>query len=173
MKALILLLAIIGSYYYVTEVKGKIQSAQAANGSVVSQLSGVLVDSSGKRITPKLKGKKYFIFYYSASWCPPCQKFTPDLVRFYNSNKALRSKYEIILVSSDRSEREQLNYMRQKRMNFPAVKFSKIAISGVNEFMSGSGIPHLSMVDAKGNVLVDDLAWNAMAKIENILNGRD
>ncbi|NQZ57437.1 MAG: redoxin family protein [Lentisphaeraceae bacterium] len=173
MKAFILLLAIAGSYYYFTEVKDKGKTTKtrtrAVGGSVASQLSGILVNSSGKKVSPKLSRKKYFVFYYSASWCPPCQKFTPDLVKFYNRNKNLRSKYEIILVSSDRSERDQLSYMKKKHMNFPAVKFSEIAASRAKAYMGGRGIPHLSMVDAKGNVLVDEVAWNAMEKIEKIL----
>ena len=30
-----------------------------------------------------LTEKPFVVLYFSASWCPPCQKFTPDLVKYY------------------------------------------------------------------------------------------
>ena len=40
--------------------------------------------------------------YFVASWCPPCQGFTPILVQFYN--KCVKEgKIEIVYISSDRT----------------------------------------------------------------------
>jgi nucleoredoxin len=47
--------------------------------------------------------------YFSGSYCPPCQKFTPILTDVYNKLQLLKSeqntkkKLEIILVSSDKT----------------------------------------------------------------------
>lgn len=45
-----------------------------------------------------LKGK-FVGVYFSASWCPPCQRFTPKLVEAYTSS--LKDKnLEIVFVSA-------------------------------------------------------------------------
>ena len=45
---------------------------------------------------------KYYAFYYSAVWCPPCKAFTPDLVKFYDRMRKSGADFEIVFVSSDR-----------------------------------------------------------------------
>lgn len=40
--------------------------------------------------------------YFSGSYCPPCQKFTPILSDIYNKLKELNKSIEIIFISSDK-----------------------------------------------------------------------
>ena len=49
--------------------------------------------------------------YFSASWCPPCQRFTPILTEFYKAAKASNSGLEIVFISSDRSREEFDGYV--------------------------------------------------------------
>ena len=35
--------------------------------------------------------------YFSSSWCPPCQRFTPELIQFYNRHHQ-DSNFEIVLI---------------------------------------------------------------------------
>lgn len=35
-----------------------------------------------KRCEDATHPEKYYVFYYTASWCPPCQRFTPELVKW-------------------------------------------------------------------------------------------
>lgn len=44
------------------------------------------------------------IIIISCLQCPPCRVFTPALVRTYEKLKASGKKFEVIFVSSDRSE---------------------------------------------------------------------
>lgn len=67
---------------------------------------------------------KYYIFYYTASWCPPCQKFTPSLVNFYKQHK--NDNFEIILVSSDRDAKSMLDYAAKAKMPWPQIELRKI-----------------------------------------------
>lgn len=46
-----------------------------------------------------LAGKTLF-FYFSASWCPPCRGFTPQLVEFYKTH-AKSKNFEVMLISWD------------------------------------------------------------------------
>jgi len=61
--------------------------------------SGELLSKDGPvSAQDALKGK-YVGVYYSASWCPPCQRFTPKLVEAYSSN--LKGKnFENVFVSA-------------------------------------------------------------------------
>jgi len=104
-----------------------------------------------------LKNVKYWAFYYSASWCPPCRAFTPRLVDFYNQFKPQHPNFELIFVSRDRDEDSMLAYMNTEAMPWPAVRFGDIATADANEFGS-SGIPDLVLVDADGTVLSDSFA---------------
>jgi nucleoredoxin len=49
--------------------------------------------------------------YFSASWCPPCQRFTPILIDFYNAAKEAKCGFEIVFVSSDRGTEEFEKYV--------------------------------------------------------------
>ena len=99
---------------------------------------------------------KYFAFYYSASWCPPCRAFTPDLVQFYNEFKPSHPDFELIFVGRDASDGDMVNYMKGDSMPWPAVWFQDNDDRTLNakQYM-GSGIPDLVLVDATGRVLAD------------------
>ena len=87
----------------------------------------ILDDGTPRALNPsKLVGVKYWAFYYSASWCPPCRAFTPDLVSFYNDFKPSHPDFELIFVNDDRSEDDMLNYMKGDSMPWPAVWYSDI-----------------------------------------------
>ena len=61
-------------------------SATAAKPSVFDDvLDGNLVKLEGKslkKFEQTKRPEKYYVFYYTASWCGPCQQFTPSLVEF-------------------------------------------------------------------------------------------
>ena len=141
-------------------------SSLSAEHKIGKSIEGLLVDSDGNSIQAKLSEKKYVIFYFSAAWCGPCQKFTPQLVDFYNKNKD--KNFELVFVSSDRDEKSMLKYMKSKKMSFPAVKFSKLGKANLSQF-AGRGIPFLAMVDGEGKAVVKEVAWGAINKIEKIL----
>ena len=101
-----------------------------------------------------LKDVKYFAFYYSASWCPPCRAFTPKLVDFYKEFKPKHPNFELIFVNHDQSEDKMLAYMTGDSMTWPAVRFDDIEKVQGNQYC-GRGIPDLVLVDAGGTVLSD------------------
>ncbi|KAJ8680642.1 hypothetical protein QAD02_016429 [Eretmocerus hayati] len=46
----------------------------------------------------------YKAVYFSAHWCPPCKAFTPQLIDTYQRIRERGHDFEVIFVSSDRSE---------------------------------------------------------------------
>ena len=51
---------------------------------------------------------------------PPYRKFTPVLVDFYNKQNRLGAAFELVFVSSDRSEDDMADYMSEYDMIWPA-----------------------------------------------------
>jgi len=117
-------------------------------------LIGDLERLSGKRLkrcNDATRPKKYYIFYYTASWSGPCQRFTPSLVEWYNDNKS--ENFELVLISSDSSEGAMEAYASDKDMPWPQLEHDKVP-GFKKKFDHGvSGIPSLIVCELNGKVL--------------------
>ena len=112
-----------------------------------------LVDAKGKKVSSaKLAGKKIGI-YFSASWCPPCRAFTPQLVAAYNQLQAEGKPFEVVLVTSDRDKPGMEAYMEDHHMPWLAIPFGDKPIEALKKKFAVAGIPMLVVVDAAGTTL--------------------
>ncbi len=100
-----------------------------------------------------LANKKLIAFYFSAEWCGPCRKFTPQLVDYYKRVAAEHPEFEIVFYSMDRSLYAMEKYMRDENMPWLAIDFSKLKEKEVLKKSAGDGIPSLVLVDASGNMI--------------------
>lgn len=101
-----------------------------------------------------LEGKVVGI-YFSASWCGPCHRFTPQLVDAYTELSLKNSGFEVVFVSADEDEESFRNYF--SGMPWLAIPFSDSATrKQLNELFSVQGIPHLVILDKNGEVVTDD-----------------
>lgn len=99
------------------------------------------------------KPTKHYVFYYTASWCGPCQAYTPDLVKFYNKAKKDNDSFEFVLITSDRDEDSMEGYAKDKKMPWPHLKLSK-AKDFKSKFQHGvTGIPSVIICDLEGNIV--------------------
>jgi nucleoredoxin len=118
-----------------------------------------LVHNSGKRLKKvnrdALHSKDFYAIYYSAHWCPPCRKFTPELVNFYQKHRKKHTNFEIIFVSSDNDEDSMAEYMQESNMEWPALDYDKRDKAPELTRYAGNGIPCLVLIDNAGNVLAD------------------
>ena len=117
-------------------------------------LDGKLVKLDGKSLKSfkdLQKPSKFYVFYYTASWCGPCHQFTPSLVEFYNENK--NENFEIVLITSDNEENAMEKYAAEMKMPWPQLKLDK-ADDFKKEFRHGvSGIPSVIVCDLEGKNL--------------------
>ena len=125
--------------------------AAAAKGNLVRLQNGNLVSWYDE----ELAQKQIYGLYFSAHWCGPCRKFTPQLVAYYNQIAHDHPEFEIIFVSSDKSADGMATYMRESGMPWPAIEYSKLANVQALQKYAGKGIPDLVIVDSSGKVLID------------------
>ena len=158
-------------------------TAGVGQSAILPLLKGDLVawrnGSLGHFDDTALEKKTLIALYFSAHWCGPCRKFTPQLVEFYNRVAAQHPEFEVIFVSDDRSAPEMQTYMRELNMPWPAIDYQKLAERAAIKKYSGAGIPCLVLLDATGKVLSDSYAGKnylgpakVMADIDSIFSGR-
>jgi nucleoredoxin len=125
--------------------------ADTARGNLVRFQNGNLVSFEDT----DLSQKKIFGLYFSAHWCAPCRKFTPQLLDYYNQVAREHPEFEIIFISNDKSADAMATYMRESNMPWPAVEYDKLANLPSLQKYAGKGIPDLVIVDASGKILAD------------------
>jgi nucleoredoxin len=120
-----------------------------------------------------LADKKLIGLYFSAHWCGPCRKFTPELVDYYNRVAPQHPELEVIFVSSDRSAAEMEAYMHEMNMPWPAIEYLKLPQKGAIAKYAGSGIPCLVVVDQTGKVISDSYAGQQYRGPKKVLSDLD
>ena len=122
---------------------------ELVKGDLVSLRNGAL----GHFDDEALEKKKLIALYFSAHWCAPCRKFTPELVEYYNRVATQHPEFEIVFVSFDKSQFAMETYMREANMPWPAIDFQKLKGKDAIRKYAGDGIPCLVLVDATGKVI--------------------
>jgi nucleoredoxin len=120
-----------------------------------------------------LEGKKLIALYFSAQWCPPCRKFTPELVEYYNRVASQHPEFELIFVSRDRSQFAMESYMHDTNMPWPAIDYQKLGeTAGIGKY-AGDGIPCLVLIDSSGQVISDSFAGKQYLGPQKVLSDLD
>lgn len=131
-------------------------------------LDGNLLRLEGKSLKSYKDGpkpEKLYVFYYTASWCGPCQQYTPSLVDFYNKHK--NDNFEIVLITSDSNEASMEEYAKSKKMPWPQLKMKEVE-DFKKEFKHGvTGIPSVIVCKLDGTKLGNFRDLNALEKLVN------
>jgi len=99
-------------------------------------------------------------FYASAHWCPPCRKYTPQLVKFYNdakrsyaSNPTRAKSVEIVFISADHDLNGFKNYYAT--MPWLAAPFDADTREHVMSWMKVTGVPKLMCLDGRSGKILE------------------
>ncbi|CAN8241008.1 unnamed protein product [Cochlearia groenlandica] len=111
-----------------------------------------LLRNDGEQVKiESLKGKKIGL-YFSAAWCGPCQKFTPQLLEIYTELVSSKASFEVIFVSGDEDEESFTDYFA--KMPWLAVPFADSeTLDRLDEVFKVRGIPNLVIVDDHGKLV--------------------
>jgi thiol-disulfide isomerase/thioredoxin len=58
------------------------------------------------------------LLYFSASWCPPCKAFTPNLVKYYDHVNREGKKVEIIMIPCEARAGDDVAYAERYNMKW-------------------------------------------------------
>ncbi|GMS96482.1 hypothetical protein PENTCL1PPCAC_18657, partial [Pristionchus entomophagus] len=122
------------------------------------KLAGVeLVIAGGSKVDAAVHlADKLVLLYFSASWCPPCQRFTPLLKRFYEEAKEAGKDLEVIFVSRDREEDALVEYYKEHMGAWAYIEFGNEKIQELLKEYEVKTIPSLKVIKPDGTVLVQD-----------------
>jgi len=131
--------------------------ASASTSTTTTDLFGEkLVNAAGEQVSTSTVTARRVAIYFSAHWCPPCRRFTPSLVAFYNDLKEQEKSFELIFVSLDRDEASFKAYMTEEKMPWLAVPFGSDKIPGLKEKFGVATIPTLVVINEKGEVVTNE-----------------
>lgn len=141
--------------------------------SLETTLTDTVTDHRGDMVdTGYVLNTDYLLLYLSAHWCGPCRSFTPKLVKYYQENQG-GHLFQVLFISSDKSEAEMKKYMKEAKMPWPAVLYHSEARDMLKLQYGGGGIPQLILLDKKGNILADSFKGKKYLGPQHVLNELD
>lgn len=115
-----------------------------------------------------LRGK-YILIDFWASWCAPCRKENPNVVRLHNRFKD--KGFDILGVSLDRDSSAWVKAIKDDQLNWSQVSDLKYWDSEAAALYNITGIPATYLIDPKGVIVGRNLRGQELeAKLESLLN---
>ena len=150
------------------EIAGESMS-QFLKGDLVQRRNGAVVHADDVAFA----NKKLIAFYFSAHWCGPCRKFTPQLIDYYKRVAAEHPEFEIVFYSHDRSAPDFENYMRETNMPWLAIDYAKLKGKQALTKDAGPGIPSLVLLDSAGNLISSSYSGSQFLGPQHVLADLD
>lgn len=114
-----------------------------------------LPDPAGNELAlSALKGKVVLIDFW-ASWCGPCRKEMPNVVKAYAKYK--NKGFEIFGVSLDKEKENWVEAIKSDGITWPQVSDLQFWNSEVVRLYSIEGIPYTVLLDREGRIIAKNL----------------
>lgn len=124
-------------------------------------------DGRTVRLSDYLDKGKYILVDFWASWCAPCRKQMPELVRIYNEYKG--KNFDIVGVSFDTNRQNWLNGLKDMDMTWPQMSDLKGWESQAVMLYGIQGIPHTILLGPDGKIIAKDLKGEELTRKLNEL----
>ncbi|KEP63518.1 UNVERIFIED_CONTAM: apicoplast-associated thioredoxin family protein Atrx1 [Hammondia hammondi] len=116
-------------------------------------LGDAFVADGGQKLGKDALDNKVVGIYFSASWCPPCQAFTPKLVEALKGWREQGKDVSVVFVSNDRDEKAFEEYLK-KMEGFVAIPFADTSRRALlQEALNVRSLPTLVWLSKEGAVL--------------------
>ncbi|MFD2244802.1 TlpA disulfide reductase family protein [Pontibacter ruber] len=137
-----------------------------AVGAVAPDISLPTPDGGSVALS-SLRGK-YVLIDFWASWCGPCRKENPNVVRMYNEYKD--KGFEIFGVSLDQSKEKWVKAIADDKLTWPHVSDLKGWESAAAQLYGVDAIPQTILLDKEGKIIAKNLRGAELeAKLASLL----
>jgi thiol-disulfide isomerase/thioredoxin len=132
-------------------------ATDGAPGRLLEELAGKLVNPvDGRPIAlPASARPRLVVLYMGASWCGPCQKFSPGLVELLKDRGTRPEDVLAVYLSGDRSPAECKKYVEHLGIDWPTVRYQNSGQLPAFSRHFGQYIPQVVVTDRHGRVLID------------------
>jgi peroxiredoxin len=120
-------------------------------------------DPNGKPVKLSSLRGKYVLIDFWASWCGPCRKENPNVVRAYQKYK--NKNFEILGVSLDNDKAAWLGAIEKDLLTWPQVSDLRGWKNAVAQLYSVESIPQNFLLDPKGVIIQKNLRGKQLEEI--------
>lgn len=94
------------------------------------------------------------VLYFGARWSEPCSKFLPKLHFFRELNSTVKTDYEIIFCSLDKSEEDYNQHIEE--MPWWCLPYATSTLPMLIAKLQANRMPHLVVIDTEGNIITKE-----------------
>lgn len=164
---------------FVESFKDSDPSAAAGMQAQIEQMKSFVVGGQAPDFTQKtpdggemslsdLRGKVVLLDFW-ASWCGPCRRENPNVVRMYEKYK--EKGFDILGVSLDKTHDRWIQAIEQDGLEWHHVSDLKGWSNEAAQAYGVRSIPHTVLLDAEGRILARNLRGEALErKLEEIFD---
>ena len=145
---------------YMAELKSNISSAKDFMiGAVAPDFEQNTPEGDAMKLSD-LRGKVVLVDFW-ASWCGPCRKENPHVVKLYEKYKS--EGFDVLGVSLDRTKDKWLSAIKKDGLEWHHVSDLKGWKNQVAKQYSVSSIPHTILLDREGKILARNMRGDQLS----------
>ena len=139
---------------YVQDVDGIIAQLENVQlGKVAPEFT--LPDTTGQPVSLSDFRGQYVLIDFWASWCPPCRRENPNVVKAYNENKD--NNFTIIGISLDNNKENWLKGIQQDSLTWTHLSDLKYWDSEIPALYGVRGIPANILIGPDGVIIAQNI----------------